>query len=66
MQRGPENKDEIRQQNTGSESNREPQIDTPTGLFRRAAWAARKPQIVVRNADGSGCLSFFGTAKRSQ
>jgi hypothetical protein len=50
MKRGPEDKEEIRQQNTGGESNREPQIDTPTGFFaarrgretRRANPSARK------------------------
>jgi hypothetical protein len=54
----------MRQQNTGSESNREPQIDTPIGFFakRREPRPKRaKPPDFNANGDRSGSLSFFGT-----
>jgi hypothetical protein len=49
MKRGPENKEEIRQQNTGGESNREPQIDMPTGFF-----AARRGRETGRANPSAG------------
>jgi hypothetical protein len=51
----------MRQQNTGGESNREPQIDTPTGFSAQKtldACAARKPALATANAMGAAACPF--------
>jgi hypothetical protein len=48
----------MRQQNTGSESNREAQIDPAIGFS-----AAPLSLFAAANCGGNRCLSFFGTTK---
>jgi hypothetical protein len=56
----------MRQQNTGSESNREPQIDAPTGFSAEQRTRRTNRLLATENGDGSVCLSFFGTTGDAQ